>query len=1060
MWIVKLALRRPYTFVVIAMMIAIVGALAIVKTPKDIFPSINEPIVTVIWQYPGFPAPDMANQITEFSEYTITQFVNDVKRIESQSVFGKSVIRIYFQPTVSVDRAVAQVTATSQTILKRMPVGTTPPWIMSYDPSSVPIMQIALGSQSMSEAELFDFAQYTLRQALAPVQGALLPSPYGGNPRTIMVDLDPAKLQSQGITPSEVNQILNAQNVILPTGSVFIGDTEYMLRLNNTPPQVSMLNDLPIKTVNGAVVYMRDVASVRDGYMPQTNLVRYDGHKSALVSVLKTGKTSTLDVIGAAKAVLDNIPLPKDLKLSVLFDQSVFVVGAMRGVVIEGLIAAGLTGLLILLFLGSWRSTLVVAVSIPVSVLAAIFMLSSLGHTLNLMTLGGLALSVGILVDNGTVTVENIHRHMAMGKNLIESILDGSREIAIPAFVATLCICIVFLPVGLLTGASKYLFIPMALAVVFAVSISYAVSRTLVPVMTHYLFRGDAHHEEEHAANGARPGTFTRLYLAFDRGFQAFRERYVGWLHWSLQHSWTVIGVFVAAVISAAVLIPLVGRDFFPVVDAGQIRLHVATPTGTRIEQTGVYFSRVEEAMKGVIGDDLGVIVDNIGLPPGTNLATSDNVTTSSADGEILLALKKEHKRGTQDYIHELREKLPLQFPDLTFYFQPADMMNQILNFGLPAPIDVKIYGLAKDEDLYALAKRIESRMHAVPGAVDVHIQQRIDQPSLQINVDRSRAAELGMMQRQVADNLLISASSSLMVSPNYWTEPRSGRNYSVVIQTPPHRLDTVQDLANSPLPGAGQSQVQYLGNVANIDRSGVAALVTHTNVQDTFDVMANVQQRDTGSVASDVHKIVQDVSASLPKGTAIEISGQAETMDEAFLRLGFGLIGATLLVYFIMVINFQSWTDPLIIIMALPGAFCGIIWILFATRTTFNVPSLMGSIMTVGVATANSILVIAFANDALKEGKSAVEAALAAGFARLRPVLMTAFAMIVGMVPMSLGLGEGGEQNAPLGRAVIGGLVFATVATLILVPVIFSLLRSTWQPKPAEEGAELLAAS
>ena len=1056
MWIVKLSLRRPYTFIVVALVIILAGTLAIIRMAKDVLPSINEPIVTVIWQFNGFPAADMANQITQFSEFTITQFVSDIKRIESQSVFGKSVIRIYFQPTVRIDQAVAQVTATSQTVLKRMPVGTTPPIILAYDPSSVPIMQVALGSPTKSEAEMFDFAQFTVRQALAPVQGALLPTPYGGNPRVIVADLDPGRLAAQGLTPNEVNRALNQQNLVGPTGSVFIGPTEYVLRLNTSPAQVSLLNEIPLKRVNGRIIYLRDVANVRDGFMPQTNLVRYDGHKSVLMSVLKTGQASTLDVVEAAREVLDSVPLPGDLKLTVLFDQSTFVVAAMKGVVVEGLIAAALTGLLILLFLGSWRSTVIVAVSIPVSVLAGIVCLSAFGHTLNLMTLGGLALSVGILVDNATVTVENIHRHMDMGKGLIQSILDGSNEIAVPAFVATLCICVVFLPVALLSGAPKYLFIPMALAVVFSVSISFALSRTLVPVMTHYLFRHAGH---GHAASDAKPGIGRRFYLAFDRRFEAFRRGYVAVLRWSLRRPLPVIAIFALAVVSAAVLVPMAGRDFFPVVDARAIRLHVSAPTGTRIEDTGVYFSRVSDAIRRIVGADLDVIVDNIGIPPGTNLATSDNVTSSSADGELLIALKAGSEKGGKAYIRELRRVLPKEFPALEFYFQPADMMNQILNFGLPAPIDVKVFGLAKDADLHVVAKTLKDRVAAVRGAVDVHLQQRLDQPSLQIEVDRSRAAEVGMTEREVSDNLLISASSSLMVSPNYWTDPRSGRNYSLVVQTPPHNLETLEDLANTPMPGVGQGAVQYLSSVAQIQEGKVPTLVTHTNVQTTFDVMASVQDRDLGGVAADIRKIVDGMAPTLPKGVTIEIGGQARTMDDTFLRLGLGLIGSVLLVYFILVINFQSWTDPLIIIMALPGAFCGIVWLLVATCTTFSVPSLMGAIMTVGVATANSILVIAFANDQLAAGKNPVEAAIEAGFARLRPVLMTAFAMIVGMIPMSLGLGEGGEQNAPLGRAVIGGLVMATLATLIFVPVVFSLLRRRWEPARAEPGAELLAA-
>jgi len=1057
MWIVKLALRRPYTFVVIALIILIAGLGAARKMPRDIFPAINEPVVTLLWQYPGFPADDMANQIATWSEFLTTQFVADIKRIESRNIFGYSVIRLYFQPGVNVDRAVAQVTAISQTVLKKMPLGTTPPFILIYDPSSVPVMLVALDSEKLSEQQLFDFGQFTVRQALSPVQGAQLPLPYGGKPRVIMVDLDPIRMQALGVTPADVNRALNAQNVILPTGSVLIDKTEFMLRMNNVPPTMSLLNKVPIKNHEGKLVYMGDVGNVRDGYMPQTNLVRYNGHKTALMSVGKSGSVSTLDVIADSKAILDTIPLPEDLKFSILFDQSPFVTGAIEGVVIEGMTAAALTSLLILLFLGSWRSTLIVVISIPVCVFASIFILYALGHTLNLMTLGGLALSVGILVDDATVTLENIHRHLAMGKNLIQSILDGSREIAIPAFVSTLCICIVFLPVSLLTGPPKSLFVPMALAVVFAVITSYAMSRTLVPVLSYQLMRNESHGHAK-SDDPVRPvNFFTRLYCAFDRGFGSFSLRYLSVLNWSLTHPRYVLAIFGVATAMAAATIPYIGRDFFPTIDAGELRLHVSAPIGTRIEETGVYFSRVEAAIREVAGDDVSVIIDNIGIPPANNIALSDNVTTSSADGEILIALKEKRKQSAQEYMRQLRVVLPKKFPELSFYFQPGDMMNQILNLGLPTPIDIKVFGMASKVSLYQLAQKIETRLKQIPGAVDVHIQQSIAQPALNIEVDRALAAEMGFDQRDIAENVLIQASSSLMITPNFWTDPSSGHTYNIVTQTPLNLLQSLEDVSNTPLPSQKGGQTQYLGNVADITRIQVPAQVTHTNSLNTFDVMANIQGTDTGTVATQVKQIIREVSENLPKGVSIELNGQAATMDAAFGQLGLGLLGAILLVYFILVINFQSWTDPLIIITALPGAFCGIILILLCTGTTFNVPSLMGSIMTVGVATANSILVVSFAGGLLREGKSSIEAALTAGQARLRPVVMTAFAMVIGMIPMALGLSEGGQQNAPLGRAVIGGMLFATIATLILVPVIFSLMRRNWKPAEMRQGEELL---
>ena len=1050
MWLVRLALRAPYTFVVVAVAILLLGIVTIARMPKDVFPEISEPVVTLIWQYVGIPADAFEKQITIFSEQQINTTVSNVRRIESHTIYGKNVIRIYFQPDVRIDQAVSQITATSQTIIRRMPPGTTPPQIVQYDASSVPILQIALGSDTLSEQDLYDKGLWLVRNEVIPVPGATVPLPYGGRPRLIMIDLEPELLHARGITAKEVNDALNRQNVNLPTGSTQIGAREYVLGINNSPDKIDLIGDLPIKVVNGTMVYIRDVANVRDGYNEQTNMVRHDGRKSALITVLKSGGASTLDIIREVRERLSNVTLPDGLKLSFLFDQSVFVTNAMHAVVVEGLIAAGLTALLVLLFLGSWRSTVVVITSIPLAVLMSIVLLGAMGHSLNLMTLGGLALAVGILVDDATVTIENIHRHMEMGKTLREAVVDGSQQIVVPALVSMLCICIVFLPVMLLTGAAKYLFTPMALAVVFAVATSYFLSRTLVPVMARYILldptqgHGRGHAGAHSHANVAQSG-FSGLHKGFEARFERMRRRYVSALEWVLNTPKTVFAVFAILLASSGAAAWFVGWDFFPVVDAGQIRMHVNAPVGTRIEETGLLFSRVQEEIRRVVDpDDLDVIIDNVGIPPSTNLAYSDNVTITSADGEILVSLKPHHRTSTAEYLRRLREVLPEKFPTCGFYFQPADMMNQILNFGLPAPIDVKIIG--GDYKNYHLAQEIEARMRRIPGAVDVHVHQIMNQPALRLEVDRTRAAELGISQQEIAQNFLISSSSSVVVTPNYWADPKTGRPYQVVVVQPHHlALDSIDSILNIPLPGRAGTATQTLGNVATIKYAQVPAIINHVNTELTFDVYANVQGRDLGGVASDVREVVAEM---LPKAkdqknnTRIELAGQAESMYSAFTRMGIGLLAAVLLVYLIMVINFQSWTDPFIIITALPAAFCGIVWMLFVTGTTFSVPSLMGAIMSVGVATANSILVVAFAKGQLAEHGDAVQAAVEAGFTRFRPVLMTALAMIIGMMPMALGLGEGGEQNAPLGRAVIGGLLCATVATLVFVPAVFALLH------------------
>lgn len=1034
MWLVRLALRAPYTFIVVAAAVALLGSVAILRVAKDVFPEIAEPIVTLIWQYVGIPADAFEKQITTFSEQQINTTVSNVRRIESHTIYGKNVIRIYFQPNVRIDQAVSQITATSQTIIRRMPPGQTPPQIVQYDASSVPIMQIALGSDTLSEQELYDKGLWLVRNEVIPVPGATVPLPYGGRPRLIMIDLDPVRLQARAVTAKDVNDALNRQNVNLPTGSTQIGAREYILSINNSPEKIDLIGDLPIKTVGGTTVYIRDVATVRDGYNEQTNLVRHDGRKSSLITVLKSGGASTLDIIRQVRERLSKVSLPEGLKLSFLFDQSVFVWNAMKAVISEGLIAAALTALLVLIFLGTWRSTVVVTTAIPLAVLFSIVMLSVFGYSLNLMTLGGLALAVGILVDDSTVTVENVHRHLAMGKPIVPALVDASSEIVVPAFVSMLCICVVFLPVLLLTGAAKYLFIPMALAVVFAVLASYFLARTLVPVMAQRLL----------IVYGSRPGG--RWHSAFERAFQRVQDRYTELLRNALRNPAAVYGMFLVLLVGSAVAAWQVGWEFFPTVDAGQIRLHVNAPVGTRIEETGVIFSKVEDEIRHVITPaDLDVIIDNIGIPPSTNLAYSDNVTISSGDGEILVALKPKHGVSTAEYVQRLRAVLAERFPDCNFYFQPGDMMNQILNFGLPAPINVKVIG--GDYKNHKLAQKLEERVRRIPGAVDVHTHQIMNQPALRVEVDRTRAAELGFSQRDIAENFLISASSSVVVTPNYWNDPKSGRPYQVVV-VQPHvtALDSVDAVLGIPLPGRGQTASQTLGNVATIKHVQLPAIINHVNTELSFDIYANVQGRDLGAVAADIRRVVEEfgpMAAELKNNTRIELTGQAESMYTAFTRMGIGLIAAILLVYFIMVVNFQSWLDPFVILMALPGALCGIVWMMYLTQTSFSVPSLMGTIMTVGVATANSILLVSFANAQRRAGKNAMEAALAAGATRLRPVLMTALAMMAGMLPMAVGLGEGGEQNAPLGRAVIGGLLLATVFTLLFVPVVYSKLRA-----------------
>jgi multidrug efflux pump subunit AcrB len=1073
MWIVRLALRRPYTFTVMAILIVLMGIVTITRMATDIFPKIDIPVVSVIWSFPGVAPEEMEKRFVTVTERAMTTTVNDIEHIESQSYSGVSVIKVFFHEGAKVEAGVAQVTSICQTLLRILPPGTTPPLILQYSASNVPILQLGLSSKTLSEQQLYDLGLNFIRTQLATVQGAQVPLPYGGKSRQVMVDIDPQKLFGKGLSPADVSNALNAQNVILPAGTQKIGDREYNVRLNSSPELLQALNDLPIKQVNNATVYIRDVAHVRDGFAVQTNIVAQNRVRSALLTVLKSASASTLDIISRVKAALPRIKatLPPELDITQLFDQSIFVRAAINGVLKEGVIAACLTALMILLFLGSWRSTLVVATSIPLSILCSIIILSALGQTMNLMTLGGLALAVGILVDDATVEIENIHRNLAMKKPMVRAILDGASQIAVPAFVSTLCICIVFVPIFFLSGTARFLFQPLAMAVIFAMLASYFLSRTVVPTMVRFLLREHLDEidtslaggieapnggeekidhrfrqeriERPRSASGRLLGFLSGIHEKFNHVFEKLRACYVNALRWCLEHRRVVFASMGAMVLISLCLIPFLGRDFFPAVDAGQFRLHVRAPAGTRLESTQERFFQVGRAIRDVVPpDEIQNVLDNIGLPTsGINLAFSDSSTISAADGEILVALNPNHK-PTAQYVRTLREKLHRDFPDMEFYFSAPDIVSQILNFGIPSPIDIQVTG--RDPKGYDIVNQIKTRVAQIPGAVDVHVHQLVNGPDLRVNVDRTRAEQIGLTQNNVAQTMLISLSSSGQTAPNYWLNFQNGVNYQVAVQTPQYKMDTLQDLQNTPVVAPNLPRPELLGNLAAIERRESPVIVNHYNVQPVFDVLANVQGRDLGGVADEVTKVVNEFNSKLPRGTFLSMRGQVQSMNSSFAGLGAGLIFAIVLVYFLMAVNFQSWTDPFIIIMALPGALCGIIWMLFLSGTTLNVPSLMGAIMAIGVATANSILVVTFANDerCAHENKNAFDAALSAGFTRLRPVIMTALAMIIGMLPMSLGLGEGGEQNAPLGRAVIGGLLVATVTTLFFVPVVYSLLR------------------
>jgi multidrug efflux pump subunit AcrB len=1072
---------------VVSLLIAILGVTAIITMPVDIFPYIDIPVVSIVWSYSGLSPEEMEKRMVTIFERAMTTTVNDIEHIESQSYTGASVTRVYFQPNAKVEVALSQVTAIAQTLLRIFPPGSTPPSIIKYDASAVPVLQLALQSDSLAEQDLYDLGANFIRTQLATIQGASVPLPFGGKSRTVMVDLNPEALFAKQLSPADISTALGNQNLILPAGNVKIGDKDYQVKLNSSPRILDEMNGMPIKVVNGATVYLRDVAQVRDGYAVQTSIVRTNGRRGALVTVLRNGKASTLAVVDNVKKTLPRIlaGLPSALQVRQLFDQSVFVRAAISGVVREAVSAAFLTGLMILVFLGSWRSTVIVCISIPLSILTSLIVLNLLGETINVMTLGGFALAVGILVDDATVEIENTHRNMAMKKPLIRAVLDGAQQIAVPAFVSTLAICIVFVPVLLLTGAARYLFTPLAMAVAFAMLASYFLSRTLIPNMVHYMLKPEVklYARGSHGETAGGTGPIWKTHYMFNRQFGRMRSSYESLLHWCLDHRGPVLagfGIFVAASLSLATLI---GRDFFPTIDSGQMRLHARAPSGTRIEKTETIFADIENEIRQVIPPrEIGNIIDNIGVPSGGfNLAFGDNPTLGVGDGDILIALKPEEHGSVADYTDRLRRRLHGKFPEMVFFFEAANITNQILNFGLPAPIDVQVVGRNAAAN-YQIAQRLQTQIVRIPGAADVHIHQVVDYPEIDIAVDRSKAALVGLTQRDVSNSLLISLSSSGQIAPTQWLDWNTGVSYNVAVQTPQYRIDSLAELMRTPVTspiggmlsttpasqagtanagvsavGAGPSQataaygnpgtmtggVQLLENLAGVTRGVAPEIVNHYNVQPVYDVYANVDRRDLGAVGSAVEKIIQQASKNLPRGTTIDLRGQVDTMETSFYRLGMGLIFAVVLVYLLMAVNFQSWLDPFIILMALPGAMAGIVWMLFITRTTFSVPSLMGSIMCIGVATSNSILLVVFANDQREEGLDARAAALSAGYTRIRPVLMTAAAMIIGMLPMALGLGEGGEQNAPLGRAVIGGLILATITTLFVVPLVYSFLRT-----------------
>ncbi len=1059
MWIVRLALRRPYTFVVGAIVLLLLTPFVLLRTPTDIFPAINIPVISVVWQYAGLSAQEVEQRIIYNHERSLSATVNDIEHIESNAYNGVGVIKVFLRPGASVDAGVAQITAIAQTILRQLPPGQTPPLIIRYNASTVPILQYAVSSRKLSEQELYDMSQNQIRVGLSTVLGAAVPWPYGGKTRMVSVDLDLVALKSRNLSAQDVVNAISAQNLVLPAGSAKIGATEYDVELNTSPRVLEELNDLPIRTSKGATIFVRDVAQVRDGYAPQQNIVRQDGVRGALLTILKSGSASTLDVVERVKKAMPRIvsTLPPELDVKEFADQSLFVRAAIGGVLKEGLIAASLTALMILLFIGSWRSTIIIAVSIPLSVLASLAALSALGETINLMTLGGLALAVGILVDDATVEIENVHRQMAWGKPLENAILDGAQEIALPAFVSTLCICIVFVPMFFLTGVSQYLFVPLAEAVVFAMLASYVLSRTLIPTMVMWFYRNADHYGEDDAAG--KVALWKRPFIAiqgfFEAGFDRFRLAYRNLLAAALAHRKVFVVGFMALCLGSLFLVPQLGQDFFPSVDAGQFRLHLRARSGTRIEETVRLVDGVTDAIRSEIPNhEIAGILDNIGVPSsGISLSYSTSGLIGTGDADILVSLKSGHG-PTEDYVRRLRLRLHREFPGTTFYFLPADIVSQTLNFGLPAPFDVQIVGrdLTKNREI---AARLADRIRQVPGAVDVRVQQPADQPKLRFNIDRTKAGEVGLTERDIAGSVLLSLSGSGQIQPGYWLNPKVGIQYLLNVRAPEYVMNSLEALNSIPVsagePGEGNGQV--LANFATYSRGAGSPVFSHYNVAPVINVFGGVSGRDLGGLLRDIRPLVAAVEKDLPRGSFIVMRGQAETMNSSFAGLGIGLIGAVVLIYLLLVVNFQGWLDPFIIITALPAALAGVVWALFLTFTTLSVPALMGAIMSLGVATANAVLVVSFARTNLAAGIDPLHAAWEAGTSRLRPVLMTALAMVIGMVPMSLGLGEGGEQNAPLGRAVIGGLVLATVATLVFVPVVFSLLHRA-KNRPAVENA------
>jgi CzcA family heavy metal efflux pump len=1053
--LVRIALSRPYTFVVLAILLLIIGPLAALRTPTDIFPDIRIPVIGVVWNYTGLPPDQMAGRIITPFQRALTTTVNDIEHIVANSYTGIGIVKIFFQPNVDIRTANAQVTAISQTMIRQLPPGATPPLILNYSASTVPIIQVALSGEGLTEQNLADIGINQLRTPLVTVPGAAIPYPFGGKQRQVQIDLNPTALQARGLSGQDVANALAAQNLITPVGTQKIGSFEYTIQLNNSPLRMEELGNLPIKTVNGAMVYVRDVASVRDGNPPQTNIVHVDGNRSVLMMVLKAGATSTLDIIAGIKQKVIDVKdqLPEALKVGFIGDQSVFVRGAITGVAVEGVIAALLTSVMILLFLGSWRSTIIIAVSIPLSVLGAIIMLSAIGETLNIMTLGGLALAVGILVDDATVTIENINYHLEQGKPVEQSIMDGANQIVTPAFVSLLCICIVFVPMFFLQGVARFLFVPMAEAVMFAMIWSFLLSRTLVPTMAKYLLQPHTHHAEGQGPPPSR-NPLVRFQRAFEARFERVRNGYRDLLGMALGRRPLFVTGFLAVVVLSFLLVPFLGRNFFPSVDSGNILMHVRTQVGTRVEETANQLADVQKAIRKLIPGEIETLTDNIGMPiSGINMTYNNTGVIGPADGDIQIKLREGH-RPTDEYVQMLREQLPRLFPGMSFSFLPADIVSQILNFGAPAPIDLQIRG-ANQQANFTYANQLLNRIRRIPGIADARIQQSPNAPTFNIDVDRTRAQYVGLTERDVTNSLVVNLAGSSQVAPTFYLNPDNGVSYSIVMQTPQYKMDSLSALQALPITATGNPQAPILGGIADINRSTSSAVVSQYDIQSMVQIYATTQGRDLGSLATDVRKAIADTAKDVPKGSSVVLLGQVETMNSAFSGLLFGLLAAVVLIYFLIVVNFQSWSDPFVIITALPAALAGIVWMLFTTETTMSVPALTGAIMCMGVATANSVLVISFARERYEELGDPIAAALEAGFVRFRPVLMTALAMIIGMAPMALGLGEGGEQNAPLGRAVIGGLIFATIATLMFVPVVFSMVHKKQGAKAAAVAPE-----